>query len=144
MKISLHIFLTGFILFTDDSANRLNISCFSEMNSDDVISFSSDDSKVSTNSFSIVHPEVKDLLGKCYLNGLKFNNPMTCLENTLKILNQTPGAKLQLPSTKYRIRRSISLSKPIMNVKNVRITRIFVNVQTRIYQPVCTVAIYNN
>lgn len=73
-----------------------------------MFSFTSNDSVDSAKSITKVHPEILQQTGKCVLNGLKYNNPMTSLANTIKIVNETPGAKFELPSTKYKIRNFVS------------------------------------
>lgn len=52
-------------------------------------------------------PEVTDQMEKVVLNALKYNVPQTCIENSLKILNEVPGSKFHLPETKYKMRQTI-------------------------------------
>lgn len=72
-----------------------------------MISFNSNDSAEKLKSVSQFHPEVTGLVEKVVLNALKKNNPHTCIENSIKILNEVPGSKFRLPDTKYKIRQTV-------------------------------------
>lgn len=84
----------------------MNTSCYSEMSGSLMLSFNSSDSSV-CETVPTTRPEVAKQLEKCVLNGMKYNNPLTCLESSVRILNEAPGAKFQLPETKYQVRRAI-------------------------------------
>lgn len=77
------------------------------MNESQMISFDSNDSRKSTELVPRIRPEIAQQVEKCLTNGLKYNQPLTCLENSMKILNQAPCVKFQLPETKYKIKQSI-------------------------------------
>lgn len=57
--------------------------------------------------------EVTSELNKTIAIALKNNSSLSCLEQTLQRINDTPGARYQLPATKYLIKKAVSSSIPI-------------------------------
>lgn len=95
-----------FILFLGDESG-LNTSCFSQLNEGHMLSFDSNNSEKSIESIPRIRPEIAQQVEKILMNGLKHNQPLTCIESSVKILNQAPGVKYQLPESKYKIKQSI-------------------------------------
>lgn len=91
------------------SENEIDQSYFSEIcDSFNSLSFSSNDSKQNdVHCKKIVRPEVFDQVAKCVKKSLKYNEPSTSIESTLKILNEVPGSRFHLPHTKYKFRQAI-------------------------------------
>lgn len=82
-------------------------SYFSQINDSLMQSFTSIDSTKSVVSQLLIRPDVSDQLAKCIRKGLKHQEPLTSIESSLKIMNEVPGARYQLPETKYKIRQTI-------------------------------------
>lgn len=91
------------------SENEIDQSYFSEIcDSFNTLSFSSNDSKKNElHSEKVIRPEVFDQVAKCVKKGLKYNEPLTSIESALKIMNEVPGSRFQLPHTKYKFRQAI-------------------------------------
>lgn len=75
-----------------------------------MISFNSNDSTEKLRSVSKFRSEVIEQVEKVVLNALKYNNPQTCIESSIGILNEVPGSKFHLPETKYMVRQTIELA----------------------------------
>lgn len=90
---------------------NMNTSIYSNISSNKYISFNTNDS-ISEESFelsSTVNPEVANQLSKYIENKLDYNLPLKCLEKNIKIRNETPGVKVTLPQSTYKIRKAINL-----------------------------------
>lgn len=94
------------------SENEIDQSYFSEIcDSFHSLSFSSNDSKKNdVHSGKKIRPEVFDQVAKCVKKSLKYNEPSTSIESALKIMNEVPGSRFQLPQTKYKFRQAIGPS----------------------------------
>lgn len=66
-----------------------------------------DQSSVSDLEGPCVRVEIATQLQQSVANAIKHKNSLSCLEDTIKIVNETPGAHFLLPKTKYMIRKSI-------------------------------------
>lgn len=58
------------------------------------------------NSFS--DSPTKEQTHKAVSHFLTFNQSFNCLENVSTLINSTPGARLHIPTTKYRIKKLIN------------------------------------
>lgn len=72
-----------------------------------MISFNSTDSTEKLRSELKFRSEVTDQVEKVVLNALKYNNPKSCIESSIKIMNEVPGSKFHLPETKYMVKETI-------------------------------------
>lgn len=72
-----------------------------------MISFNSNDSTEKMEPETEYRPEVSKQVEKVVLNALKYNNPFTSIEKSIKILNEVPGSKFHLPESKYKIRKIV-------------------------------------
>lgn len=91
------------------SGTDMNLSYFSHISDEQIISFNSNDSVSfeTEESDSRVNTEVAKQIGKCLENTLDFNSPLTCLRKNIEIINDTPGIKVELPATMFKIRKTI-------------------------------------
>lgn len=58
---------------------------------------------------------------------LRFDESFSCFEANAKIVNSTPNASVQIPSTKYRLKKAITSKLNIMFIakiaKHIRLQR---------------------
>lgn len=85
----------------------MDTSCFSEISDSLMISFESTASKSPKPSTSHARPEVAEQVRKHVSNKIKYKHSISSLEETIKIVNEAPGTKFQLPATIYNIRKKI-------------------------------------
>lgn len=112
----------------DDSEHLLNVSCFSHISDNEMISFDSNDSNEKFEPVRGYRPEVTSQIKKVVLNALKHNNPYGCIENSIEILNEVPGAKFMLPTSKFKIKKLFNqhlISNFTTSVKSVKLLQEF-------------------
>lgn len=84
----------------------MDTSCYSEIDDSLMLSFESNESSPKSDGLH-TRPEIAAQVHKHVLNAVNHKHSSNSLESSIRIANEAPGAKFQLPATKYKIRKII-------------------------------------
>lgn len=96
-----------------ENVSGINSTCFSHLSETQMLSFESDElnNEPAAKRF---HPSISNQIQTCVANALRHKTPFSSIQDSLKIMNDVPGAMFKLPTTPHKIDQA---TEPIFNFR---------------------------